>query len=150
MNSNANKSEKIFLKFLHLHFQLSHKISNITDKLYKSLSLAKGCPTSLSSVQNYGTNMPKSAEHSMLSMQKMHGVGQACSIACQNMNRFVIFRFVHAINVNAFTYHLQYLHARFPDRDFLTRAGALCPDIKELLIEDQVKLKHIFTNIIKL
>ena len=47
-------------------------------------------------------------------------------------------RFVHAINVNAFTYRLQYLHARFPDRDFLTCAGALCPDIKELLIEDQV------------
>ena len=46
-------------------------------------------------------------------------------------------KFVHSINVNSFTYKLTYLHTRFPDRDFLMSATSLCPDIKELVIEDQ-------------
>jgi len=46
-------------------------------------------------------------------------------------------KFVHSINVNSFTYKLTYLHTRFPDRDFLMSATSLCPNIKELVIEDQ-------------
>lgn len=46
-------------------------------------------------------------------------------------------KYVHGINVNSLTYKLTYLHTRFPDRDFLMSATSLCPDIKELVIEDQ-------------
>ena len=67
---------------------------------------------------------------------------------CKAINDDDVFRFVHAINVNAFTFGLEYLHARFPDRDFLTCAAQICPNIKELLIEDQVSknFDHLISN----
>ena len=46
-------------------------------------------------------------------------------------------KYVHSINVNSFSYKLTYLHTRFPDRDFLMSATSLCPNIRELVVEDQ-------------
>ena len=46
-------------------------------------------------------------------------------------------KYVHSINVNSLSYKLTYLHTRFPDRDFLMSATSLCPNIKELVVEDQ-------------
>lgn len=46
-------------------------------------------------------------------------------------------KYVHSINVNSLTYGLTYLHTRFPDRDFLMSATSLCPNICELIVEDQ-------------
>ena len=61
-------------------------------------------------------------------------------------------KFLYPINVNSVTYSLLYLHARFPSRDFLLTASAMCPRwvpettmlvmvsrIAELRIEDPSK-----------
>jgi len=36
-------------------------------------------------------------------------------------------KFLYPINVNSVTYSLLYLHARFPSREFLLTASAMCP-----------------------
>ena len=48
-------------------------------------------------------------------------------------------KFLYPINVNSVTYSILYLHARFPSRDFLLTASAICPRIAELRIEDPSK-----------
>ena len=60
-------------------------------------------------------------------------------------------KFLYPINVNSVTYSLLYLHARFPSREFLLTASAMCPRwvpgpavvtvcrIAELRIEDPTK-----------
>ena len=46
-------------------------------------------------------------------------------------------RFVLMINVNAHKYNLRYLHIKFPDKEFLSSVANICPDVSELVIEDQ-------------
>jgi len=48
-------------------------------------------------------------------------------------------KFLYPINVNSVSYSLLYLHSRFPSRDFLLTAAAMCPKISELRIEDPNK-----------
>ena len=47
-------------------------------------------------------------------------------------------RFVELINVNSHTYKLAYLHIKFPDSAVTNAIRRLCPDVKELVLEDQV------------
>jgi len=47
------------------------------------------------------------------------------------------------VNVNRVCYKLEYVNARFVDKEFLMKANSLCPNIKELFLEKQVNEMYV-------